>query len=137
MGFVIGANVVGVNTWAKLRGAVIQNSPPSRYDGNEVYPDTGIAFKSEEGKGLIKRGLTSSFVIADMAMRIDDTDFYLAGINFDEKYESVLIGEDVINDSAEAYAIVNAAFDPPDYQTLTPSPSTYTIVDIGLFVPIT
>ena len=137
MGFVIGDNVVGVNTWAKLRGAVIQNSPPSRYGGNEVYPDTGIAFKSEEGKGLIKRGFTSAFLIADLTMRIDDTDFYLAGINFDDRYESVLIGEDVINDSAEAYAIVNDAFDPPDYQTLTPSPLTYTIVDIGLFVPIT
>jgi hypothetical protein len=137
MGYVIGDNVVGINTWAKLRGAVIQNSPPSRYDGNEVYPDTGIAFKSEQGKGLLKRGLTSSLAIADLTMRIDDTDFYLAGINFDDRYESVLIGEDVVNDSAEAYAIVNDAFDPPDYQALTPSPSTYTIVDIGLFDPIT
>jgi hypothetical protein len=137
MGFVIGDNVVGINTWAKLRGAVIQFSPPSRYDGNEVYPDTGVAFKSEEGKGLLKRGFTGAFLIADMTMRIDDTDFYLAGTNFDDRYVSVLIGEDVINDSAEAYAIVNDAFIPPDYQTLSPMPTTYTIVDIGLFDPIT
>jgi hypothetical protein len=137
MAFVIGDNVVGINTWAKLRGAVIQDSPPSRYDGNEVYPDTGIAFKSEEGKGLLKRGLTSSFVIADLTMRIDATDFYLAGINFDDRYESVLIGEDVTNDSAEVYTITADAFDPPDYQALTPTPTTYTIVDIGLFDPIT
>jgi hypothetical protein len=137
MGFVIGDNVVGINTWAKLRGAVTQFGPPDRYDGNEVYPDTGVDFKSEEGKGLLKRGLTSSFSIADMTMRIDDTDFYLAGTNFDDRYVSVLIGEDVINNSAEAYAIVNDAFIPPDYQTLSPMPTTYTIVDIGLFDPIT
>ena len=137
MGYVIGDNVVGINTWAKLRGAVIQFSAPSRYDGNEVYPDTGVAFKSEEGKGLLKRGLTSFLSIADLTMRIDDTDFYLAAINFDDRYVSVLIGEDVINDSAEAYAIVNDAFIPPDYQTLSPMPTTTTIVDIGLFDPST
>ena len=137
MGYVIGDNVVGINTWAKLRGAVIQNSPPSRYDGNEVYPDTGIAFKTEEGNGLLKRGLTSSFTIADLTMRIDDTDFYLAAINFDDRYHSVLIGEDVENDSAEVYTITADAFDPPNYQALSPTPTTYTIVDIGLFDPIT
>jgi hypothetical protein len=137
MAFVIGDNVVGINTWAKLRGAVIQNSIPSRYDGNEVYPDTGIAFKTEEGKGLLKRGLTSAFFIADLTMRIDADDLYLAAINFDDRYHSVMIGEDVENDSAEVYTITADAFVPPDYQTLTPSPSTYTIVDIGLFDPIT
>jgi hypothetical protein len=137
MGFVIGDNGVGINTWGVLRGAVIQFSPPARYDSNEVYTDTGVAFKSEEGNGLLKRGFTDAFFIADMTVRIDDTDFYLQASNFDDRYVSVLIGEDVINDSAEAYAIVNDAFIPPDYQTLSPMPTTYTIVDIGLFDPIT
>ena len=137
MGYVIGDNTIGVNTWAKLRGAVIQNSGPDRFDGNEVYPDTGIAFKTEEGKGLLKRGLTSILTIADLTMRIDDTDFYLAAKNFDDRYHTALIGENVINDSSDVYAIVNDAFFPPNYQTLSPTPTTYTIVDIGLFDPIT
>lgn len=137
MAYVIGDNAIGINTWAKLRGAVIQNTPPSRYDGNEVYPDTGIAFKTEEGNGLLVRGLTSSLAIADLTMRIDDTDFYLAAINFDDRYHATLIGEDVENDSAEVYTITSDAFVPPNYQALSPTPSTYTIVDIGLFDPIT
>ena len=137
MGFIIGDNVIGVNTWAKLRGAVIQNTAPTRFDGNEVYPDTGIAFKTEEGNGLLVRGLNSSLGIADLTMRIDDTDFYLAAINFDDRYHATLIGEDVENDSAEVYTITSDAFVPPNYQTLSPMPTTYTIVDIGLFDPIT
>jgi hypothetical protein len=137
MGYVIGDNGVGISTWAVLRGAVIQNNPPSRYDNNEVYPDTGVAFKTQEGNGLLKRGLTDILTIADLTVRIDDTDFYLQASNFDENYHSELIGQDVLNDSDELYTIDSDAFDPPDYQTLTPSPSTYTIVDIGLFVPIT
>ena len=137
MAFVIGDNVVGINTWAKLRGAVIQNSPPTRADGNEIYPDTGIAFKTEEGNGLLKRGFTSAFFIADLTMRIDADDLYLAAINFDDRYHSVLIGEDVENDSAEVYTITADAFVPPAYQALSPTPTTYTIVEIGLFDPIT
>jgi hypothetical protein len=137
MGYVIGDSGIGVNTWAKLRGAVIQNTPPARYDGNEVYPDTGIAFKTEEGNGLLKRGLTEILTIADLTMRIDDTDFYLAAINFDNGYHSELTGQDVENDSAEVYTITSDAFVPPDYQSLSPTPTTYTIVDIGLFDPIT
>ena len=137
MGYVIGDNVVGINTWAKLRGAVIQNSPPSRYDSNEVYPDTGVAFETEEGNGLLKRGFTEAFFIADLTVRIDQTDFYLQASNFDEKYVTELIGQNVENDSAEVYAIDSDAFIPPDYQTLSPMPTTYTIVDIGLFDPIT
>ena len=137
MGYIIGDSGIGINTWAKLRGAVIQNTPPSRYDGNEVYQDTGIAFKTEEGNGLLVRGLTSFLSIADLTMRIDDTDFYLAAQNFDDRYHATLIGEDVENDSAEVYTITSDAFVPPGYQTLTPMPSTYTIVDIGLFDPIT
>jgi len=136
MGYVIGDNVVGINTWAKLRGAVIQNSPPSRYDSNEVYPDTGVAFETEEGNGLLKRGFTEAFFIADLTVRIDQTDFYLQASNFDEKYVTELIGQNVENDSAEVYAIDSDAFIPPDYQTLSPMPTTYTIVDIGLFDPI-
>jgi hypothetical protein len=137
MGYVIGDNVVGINTWAKLRGAVIQFSAPSRYDGNEVYPDTGVAFKTQEGNGLLKRGFTEAFFIADLTIRIDDTDFYLQASNFDENYHSELIGQDVLNDSDELYTIDSDAFVPPDYQTLSPMPTTYTIVDIGLFDPIT
>lgn len=137
MGYIIGDSGIGINTWAKLRGAVIQNNAPSRFDGNEIYPDTGIAFKAEQGNGLLVRGLTSSLTIADLTMRIDDTDFYLAAINFDDRYHATLIGEDVENDSAEVYTITSDAFVPPDYQALSPTPSTYTIVDIGLFDPIT
>jgi len=137
MGYVIGDNVIGINTWAKLRGAVIQNTAPTRFDGNEVYPDTGIAFKTEQGNGLLVRGLNSSLGIADLTMRIDDTDFYLAAQNFDDRYHATLIGEDVENDSAEVYTITSDAFVPPNYQTLSPTPTTYTIVDIGLFDPIT
>jgi hypothetical protein len=137
MGYIIGDNVIGVNTWAKLRGAVIQNSIPSRYDGNEVYPDSILAFKTEDGNGLLKRGLTSVLTVADLTMRIDATDFYLAAQNFDDRYHATLIGEDVTNDSAEAYTITSDAFVPPDYQVLSPMPTTYTIVDIGLFDPIT
>ncbi len=137
MGYIIGDNVIGVNTWAKLRGAVIQNSIPSRYDGNEVYPDSILAFKTEDSNGLLKRGLTSVLTVADLTMRIDATDFYLAAQNFDDRYHATLIGEDVTNDSAEAYTITSDAFVPPNYQTLSPTPTTYTIVDIGLFDPIT
>jgi hypothetical protein len=137
MGFIIGDNGVGISTWAVLRGAVIQNNPPSRYDNNEVYPDTGIAFKSIEGKGLLKRGFTEAFFIADLTIRIDDTDFYLQASNFDENYHSELIGQDVLNDSDELYTIDSDAFVPPGYQGLSPMPTTYTIVDIGLFEPIT
>jgi hypothetical protein len=137
MGYVIGDNVIGINTWAKLRGAVIQNTAPTRFDGNEVYPDTGIAFKTEQGNGLLKRGLTSVLTVADLTMRIDATDFYLAAQNFDDRYHATLIGEDVENDSAEVYTITSDAFVPPNYQTLSPTPTTYTIVDIGLFDPIT
>jgi hypothetical protein len=137
MAYIIGDSGIGINTWAKLRGAVIQNTSPSRYDGNEVYPDTIMAFKTIEGNGLLKRGLTESFTIADLTMRIDATDFYLAAQNFDNRYEPVLIGEDVTNDSTEVYTITSDAFVPPNYQTLSPTPTTYTIVDIGLFDPIT
>jgi len=133
MAFVIGDNGVGINTWASLRGAVIQNTPPSRYGNNEVYPDTIMAFKTIEGNGLLKRGFTEAFFIADLTMRIDDTDFYLAAKNFDNRYEPVLIGEDVTNDSTEVYTITADAFVPPDYQALSPTPTTYTIVNIGLF----
>ena len=137
MGYVIGDNVIGINTWAVLRGAVIQNSGPARFDGNEVYPDTGVAFKTEEGNGLLKRGLSDILTRADLTVRIDQTDFYLQVSNFDEKYVTELIGQNVENDSAEVYAIDATAFIPPDYQTLSPMPTTYTIVDIGLFDPIT
>jgi hypothetical protein len=137
MGYVIGDNVIGVNTWAVLRGAVIQNSGPARFDGNEVYPDTGVAFKSEEGNGLLKRGLSDILTRADLTVRIDQTDFYLQASNFDEKYVTELIGQNVENDSAEVYAIDATAFVPPDYQTLSPMPTTTTTVDIGLFEPIT
>ena len=137
MGYVIGDNAIGVNTWARLRGAVIQNTIPSRYTGNVIYWDYINAFKTEEGNGLLKTGLTSILTVADLTMRIDATDFYLAAQNFDERYYPVLIGEDVTNDSAEVYTITSDAFVPPGYQTLTPMPSTYTIVDIGLFDPIT
>ena len=137
MGYIIGDSGIGINTWAKLRGAVIQNTAPTRFDGNEVYPDTGIAFKTEQGNGLLVRGLNSSLGIADLTMRIDGTDFYLAAQNFDDRYHATLIGEDVENDSAEVYTITSDAFVPPNYQTLSPTPTTYTIVDIGLFDPIT
>lgn len=137
MALVIGDNAVGINTWAKLRGAVIQNTIPSRYDGNEVYPDSILAFKTQDGNGLLKRGLTSVLTVADLTMRIDATDFYLAAQNFDDRYHATLIGEDVENDSAEVYTITSDAFVPPNYQTLSPTPSTYTIADIGLFDPIT
>jgi hypothetical protein len=137
MGYVIGDNVIGINTWAVLRGAVIQNSGPARFDGNEVYPDTGVAFKTEEGNGLLKRGLSDILTRADLTVRIDQTDFYLQASNFDEKYVTELIGQNVENDSAEVYAIDATAFVPPDYQTLSPMPTTTTIVDIGLFDPIT
>lgn len=137
MGYVIGDNGIGVSTWAVLRGAVIQFSPPARYDSNEVYTDTGVAFKTEEGNGLLKRGLSDILTRADLTVRIDDTDFYLQASNFDEKYVTELIGQNVENDSAEVYAIDATAFVPPDYQTLSPMPTTYTIVDIGLFDPIT
>ena len=133
MAFVIGDNGVGINTWASLRGAVIQNTPPSRYGNNEVYPDTIMAFKTIEGNGLLKRGFTEAFFIADLTMRIDADDFYLAAKNFDNRYEPVLIGEDVTNDSTEVYTITADAFVPPDYQGLSPTPSSYTIVNIGLF----
>lgn len=137
MGYVIGDNGIGVSTWAVLRGAVIQNNPPARYDSNEVYPDTGVAFKTQEGNGLLKRGLTDILTRADLTVRIDDTDFYLQASNFDENYHSELIGQDVLNDSDELYTITSDAFVPPNYQTLSPTPTTYTIVDIGLFDPIT
>jgi len=130
MGYVIGDNGVGINTWAKLRGAVIQNSPPSRYDGNEVYPDTGIAFKTIEGNGLLKRGVTEAFFIADLTIRIADS---LEAKNFDNRYEPILIGEDVTNESTEVYTITADAFVPPDYQALSPTPTSATIVNIGLF----
>jgi hypothetical protein len=136
MGYVIGDNVIGVNTWARLRGAVIQNTNPSRYDGNVVYWDYINAFKTKEGNGLLKTGLTSILTVADLTMRIDATDFYLAAQNFDDRYHATLIGEDVENDSAEVYTITSDAFVPPDYQALSPL-TTYTIVDIGLFDPIT
>jgi hypothetical protein len=136
MAFVIGDSGVGINTWAKLRGAVIQDSPPIRYDGNEVYQDTGFSFKSIEGKGLLKRGLTEAFFIADLIIRIDDTESYLQASNFDEKYVTELIGQDVLNDSDELYTIDADAFVPPDYQTIS-TPTSWTIVEIGLFYPIT
>jgi hypothetical protein len=136
MGYVIGDNGVGISTWAVLRGAVIQNNPPSRYDNNEVYPDTGVAFKTQEGNGLLKRGLTDILTRADLTIRIDDTDFYLQASNFDENYHSELIGQDVLNDSDELYTIDSDAFVPPDYQTIS-TPTSWTIVDIGLFEPIT
>lgn len=136
MAFVIGDSGVGINTWAKLRGVVIQNAPPLRGDSNEIYPDTGIAFKSIEGKGLLKRGLTEAFFIADLTIRIDDMDSYLQASNFDEKYEPELIGQDVLNESSELYTIDSDAFVPPDYQTIS-TPTSWTIVDIGLFYPIT
>lgn len=135
MGFIIGDSPF--STWGSLRGAVIQNSGPSRNSHNEVYPDTGIAFKTEEGNGLLKRGVDSAFFIADLTMRIDGTDFYLAAKNFDNRYEAILIGEDVENGSAEVYTITSDAFVPPGYEPLSPTPTTYTIVDIGLFDPIT
>ena len=137
MAYVIGDNAIGVNTWARLRGAVIQNTIPSRYTGNVIYWDYINAFKTEEGNGLLKTGLTSILTVADLTMRIDATDFYLAAQNFDDRYHATLIGEDVTNDSAEVYTITSDAFVPPGYQTLTPMPSTYTIVDIGLFDPVT
>jgi hypothetical protein len=130
MGYIIGDSVF--STWGRIRGAVIQNSIPSRYSHNEVYPDTIMAFKTIEGNGLLKRGNITLFP-ADLTMRIDATDFYLEAKNFDERYHPVLIGEDVTNDSTEVYTITADAFVPPDYQTLSPMPTTYTIVNIGLF----
>lgn len=131
MGFIIGDSPF--STWAKLRGAVIQNSIPLRYGNNEVYPDTIMAFKTIEGNGLLKRGRDSVLFPADLTVRIDANDFYLAAKNFDNRYEPVLVGEDVTNDSAEVYTITADAFVPPDYQALSPMPTTYTIVNIGLF----
>jgi len=131
MAYIIGDSPF--STWARLRGAVIQFSPPSRYSHNEVYPDTGVAFKTIEGNGLLKRGVDSAFFIADLTMRIDETDFYLAAKNFDNRYHPVLIGEDVTNDSTEVYTITADAFVPPDYQSLSPTPTSTTIVNIGLF----
>jgi len=131
MGFIIGDSPFG--TWAALRGAVIQNTPPSRYSHNEVYRDTIMAFKTIEGNGLLKRGVTEAFFIADLTMRIDGTDFYLEAKNFDNRYEPILIGEDVTNESTEVYTITADAFVPPDYQGLSPMPTSNTIVNIGLF----
>ena len=130
MGYIIGDSPF--STWGRIRGAVIQNGIPSRSNHNETYPDTIMAFKTIEGNGLLKRGNITLFP-ADLTMRIDETDFYLAAKNFDERYHPVLIGEDVTNDSTEVYTITADAFVPPDYQTLSPMPSTYTIVNIGLF----
>lgn len=137
MGYIIGDSGIGINTWAKLRGAVIQNSPPSRFDGNEEYPDTGIAFKTEEGNGLLVRGLTSFLSIADLTMRMDPTDYYLAAINFDDRYHATMIGEDVENTATEVYTMTSDVFVPPYYMALSPVPMSFTIADIGLFDPIT
>ena len=137
MGFIIGDSGIGINTWAKLRGAVIQGTAPSRFDGNEVYPDTGVNFKSEEGNGLLVRGLNSSLGIADITMRMDATDFYLAAINFDDRYHATLIGEDVENAATEVYTMTSDVFVPPYYMALSPVPMSFTVAEIGLFDPIT
>jgi hypothetical protein len=128
MGFIIGDSPFG--TWAALRGAVIQNTPPTRFDHNEIYPDTIMAFKTIEGNGLLKRGVTEAFFIADLTIRIVDS---LEAKNFDNRYEPILIGEDVTNESTEVYTITADAFVPPDYQALSPTPTSTTIVNIGLF----
>jgi hypothetical protein len=128
MGYFIGDSPF--STWAKLRGAVIQNSIPLRYGNNEVYPDTIMAFKTIEGNGLLKRGVTEAFFIADLTIRIVDS---LEAKNFDNRYEPILIGEDVTNESTEVYTITADAFVPPDYQALSPTPTSTTIVNIGLF----
>ena len=137
MGYIIGDNGIGVNTWARLRGAVIQNAIPSRYTGNVIYWDYINAFKTEEGNGLLKTGLTSIMTVADLTMRIDATDFYLAAQNFDDRYHATLIGEDVENTATEVYTMTSDVFVPPYYMALSPVPMSFTIADIGLFDPIT
>ena len=137
MGYIVGDNGIGVNTWARLRGAVIQNAIPSRYTGNVIYWDYINAFKTEEGNGLLKTGLTSIMTVADLTMRIDATDFYLAAINFDDRYHATLIGEDVENTATEVYTMTSDVFVPPYYMALSPVPMSFTIADIGLFDPIT
>lgn len=136
MAYVIGDNVIGINTWAGVRGAVTEGNTPTIFAGNTVYPVTSGFFRTEEANGLLKRGVTDIFFPAHLTVGMNEVIGSLAVINFDEKYHSEMIGQDVENDSAEVYTIDATAFDPPDYQILTPGPSTTQVVDIGLFDPI-
>jgi hypothetical protein len=133
MGYVIGDNAIGINTWGKLRRAVTQGAALSLYDNNVVYSTSTGAFKTEEGNGMIVGGLTTALFRAQPEAVLDTGTFSMT--YFDVRYEAVLTGETVTTDLAETFAIDGTAFSSP-YQTVSPTPASNTIADIGLFDPI-
>lgn len=138
MGYVIGEATSPVATWAGVRGAVTQSAlNPSTFAAyNQIYPENQGYFKTAEGNGLLKRGLTTSIFAAPLTIRINPSTSDLEVIYFDENYHDELIGQDVENDSAEVYTIDATAF-APSSQVLSPGPTTTELVAIGLFDPIT
>ena len=137
MGYVIGDTGSPIRTWAGARSALTQTAltPSTFYDSNQVYLSSAGYFKTTEGNGLLKRGLTTSFFAAPLTIRINPSTGDLQVIYFDENYHAVLIGENVENTSAEVYSIDTTAFYPSS-QVLTPCPTTTALVSIGLFDPI-
>lgn len=133
MGYVIGDNAIGINTWCKLRRAVTQGASPTLFDNNVVYSTSTGAFKTQQGNGLIVGGLTSVIFRAQPEAVLDTGTFSMT--YFDLRYETVLTGETVTTDLAETFAIDGTAFYPP-YQTVSPTPVSNTIADITLFLPL-
>jgi hypothetical protein len=137
MGYVIGDTGSPINTWAGVRGALTQTAlnPSTFYAVNQIYPDSQGYFKTAEGNGLLKRGLTTSIFAAPLTIRINPSTSNLDVIYFDENYHSEIVGQEVENTSAEVYTIDGTAF-APSSQVLTPVPTTTDLVSIGLFTPL-
>lgn len=135
MGYIIG-DLEAFSTWAVLRGAVVQGSPPSRFSHNEeYYADSGY-FKTEQSQGLLVRGrVDSTLAPADLTISLNGDYERMELRNFDDRYHSELIGQDVENTDAEVFTITADAFVPPDYQSIGPISSNI-VYDIGLFDPV-
>lgn len=134
MGYVIGDNPVGVSTWASLRRAVVQSGTPTVNDHNVIYEVADLAFKSEEGNGLIAGGFNAFRAEPSATINVRGVSVF-AFIYLDVRYESVLTGQTVTTDLAETFTIDASAFSSP-YQTTTPTVIGTAIDDIGLFDPV-
>lgn len=136
MAYMIGADGTW-STWGVLRGAVSQGNPPTRFSHNEEYYAAGNYFKTEQGKGLLVRGRYAATLFpADLIVNLNADFSRMEVKNFDDRYHSDLIGQDVENTDAEVFTITADAFVPPDYQDVGPITSNV-VYDIGLFDPVT
>lgn len=135
MGYVIGDNAIGISTWASLRRAVVQSGTPTVNDHNVIYEVADLAFKSEEGNGLIAGGFNPFRAEPSATVNVYGVSVF-AFKYLDVRYEAVLTGENVTTDWAETFAIDSSAFSSP-YQTVVPPIIGLNIDDIGLFDPVT